>query len=163
MNPNYVDLSQFSFSKLRQPTVLGLMIYIVDNCSTYASWIPHVQRYRNFAGSITPFSSQQSHCRACRCPKPTWIFRAHKLLPMYLCSCHKNATFNFFLAHFTVLHIFTQVLLWAGNQGNHQNFDPSSIVWYQCDIWISKDRSNFWWLPPFPAHNNTIQQSVQCT
>ena len=24
-----------------------------------------------------------------------------------------------------MLHIFAQVLFWAGNQGNHQNFDPS--------------------------------------
>ena len=25
---------------------------------------------------------------------------------------------------YTVLHMFTQVLFWAGSQGNHQNFDP---------------------------------------
>jgi hypothetical protein len=28
---------------------------------------------------------------------------------------------------YTVLHIFTQVLFWAGKQGNHQNFDPSLL------------------------------------
>jgi hypothetical protein len=28
---------------------------------------------------------------------------------------------------YTVLHIFAQVLFWAGNQGNHQNVDPSVL------------------------------------
>ena len=28
---------------------------------------------------------------------------------------------------YTVLHMFTQVLFWAGNQDNHQNFDPSLL------------------------------------
>ena len=27
----------------------------------------------------------------------------------------------------TVLQIFAQVLFWAGNQSNHQNFDPSNL------------------------------------
>ena len=29
---------------------------------------------------------------------------------------------------YTVLHVFTQLLFWAGNQGNHQNFDPSGLA-----------------------------------
>ena len=29
---------------------------------------------------------------------------------------------------YTVLHIYTQLLFWAGNQGNHQNFDPSLLA-----------------------------------
>ena len=29
---------------------------------------------------------------------------------------------------YTVLQMFMQVLFWAGNQGNHQNFDPSTIL-----------------------------------
>ena len=28
---------------------------------------------------------------------------------------------------YTVLHMFTQALFWAGSQGNHQNFDPSLL------------------------------------
>jgi hypothetical protein len=28
---------------------------------------------------------------------------------------------------YTVLHFFAQVLFWDGNQGNHQNFDPSIL------------------------------------
>ena len=32
---------------------------------------------------------------------------------------------------YTVLHIFRQVLFWAGNEGNHQNFDPS-LLSYKC-------------------------------
>ena len=28
---------------------------------------------------------------------------------------------------YTLLHIFAQVLFWAGNQGNHHNFDPSLL------------------------------------
>jgi hypothetical protein len=30
-----------------------------------------------------------------------------------------------------VLHIFLQVLFWAENQGNHQNFNPSLLP-YKC-------------------------------
>ena len=29
---------------------------------------------------------------------------------------------------YTVLHMFTQLLFWAGNQGNNQNFDPSLLA-----------------------------------
>ena len=29
---------------------------------------------------------------------------------------------------YTVLHIYTQLLFWAGNQGNHQNFYPSLLA-----------------------------------
>ena len=29
---------------------------------------------------------------------------------------------------YTVLHMFTQLLFWAGNQGDHQNFDPSLLL-----------------------------------
>ena len=29
--------------------------------------------------------------------------------------------------NYTVLHIFAQVLVWAGNQSNSQNFDPSLL------------------------------------
>ena len=32
---------------------------------------------------------------------------------------------------YTVLHIFRQVLFWAGNQGNHQNFEKS-LLSYKC-------------------------------
>ena len=32
---------------------------------------------------------------------------------------------------YTVLHIFRQVLFWAVNQGNHQNFDLS-LLSYKC-------------------------------
>ena len=31
--------------------------------------------------------------------------------------------FHVFMGKYTVLHMFTQVLFWAGNQGNHQDFD----------------------------------------
>ena len=34
-------------------------------------------------------------------------------------------------ATYTVLHLFMQVLFWAGNQSNHQNFDPS-LLSYKC-------------------------------
>ena len=33
---------------------------------------------------------------------------------------------------YTVLHIFRQVLFWAGNQGNHQNFEKSFEISYKC-------------------------------
>ena len=29
---------------------------------------------------------------------------------------------------YTVLHMFTQLLFWARDQGNHQNFDPSFLL-----------------------------------
>ena len=29
---------------------------------------------------------------------------------------------------YTVLHMFRQVLFWAGNQGNHQNFEKSLLT-----------------------------------
>ena len=32
---------------------------------------------------------------------------------------------HFFVARYTVLHMFRQVLFGAGNQGNHQNFEKS--------------------------------------
>ena len=46
------------------------------------------------------------------------------------------AVFNFLErgaseARYTVLHIFGQVLFWAGNQGNHQNFEKSFLS-YKC-------------------------------
>ena len=30
---------------------------------------------------------------------------------------------------YTVLHIYAKVLLWAGNQGNHQNFDSFPLLY----------------------------------
>ena len=33
--------------------------------------------------------------------------------------------------HYTVLHMFTQILFWTGNHDNHQNFDPSFLS-YKC-------------------------------
>ena len=33
---------------------------------------------------------------------------------------------------YTVLHIFRQVLFWAGKQGNHQNFEKSFEISYKC-------------------------------
>ena len=38
---------------------------------------------------------------------------------------------SFWKCMYTLLHIFRRVLLWAGNQGNHQNFDPS-LLKYKC-------------------------------
>ena len=35
---------------------------------------------------------------------------------------------NITMLKYTLLHIFRQVFFWAGNQGNHKNFDPSFSV-----------------------------------
>ena len=50
---------------------------------------------------------------------------------------------------YTVLHIFRQVLFWAGNQGNHQNFDPS-LLSYKCWlIFIGMKQKFFFWKNEF--------------
>ena len=60
-------------------------------------------------------------------PIPISLVGKYKLemyLPSTVCKLE-----NFVLqsVHCTVLHMFTQVLFWAGNQNNHQNFDTSLL------------------------------------
>ena len=43
---------------------------------------------------------------------------------------------------YTVLHTFRQVLFWAGNQGNHQNFDPSLLA-YKAKVSFEKNKNIF--------------------
>ena len=43
----------------------------------------------------------------------------------------KKIPHNPWMNTYTVLHIFRQVLFWAGNQGNHQNF-KKSLLSYKC-------------------------------
>ena len=44
--------------------------------------------------------------------------------------------------HYTVLHIFTQVLFWTGNHDNHQNCDPF-LLFYKCLlIFIEMNKKN---------------------
>jgi hypothetical protein len=48
---------------------------------------------------------------------------------------------NILNSPYTVLHMFTQLLLWARNQGNHQNFDPSLLL---NKLWLSQENIFFW-------------------
>ena len=43
-----------------------------------------------------------------------------------------------------MLHIFRQVLYWAGNQGNHKNFDPSltDFLWDQAKLFFENKIQN---------------------
>ena len=60
---------------------------------------------------------------------------------------------------YTVLHIFTQVLFCAGNQSNHQNFDPS-LVSYKC--WLifigMKQKNQNSWLKKTEIFNSPNSQ-----
>ena len=40
--------------------------------------------------------------------------------------------------NYTVLHIFRQVLFWARNQSNHQNFEPS-LLYYKYRLVVASD------------------------
>ena len=39
----------------------------------------------------------------------------------------KNCQIVMLKTAYTELHMFMQLLFWAGNQSNHQNFDPSLL------------------------------------
>ena len=39
---------------------------------------------------------------------------------------------------YTVLHMFTQLLYWAGDQNNHQNFDPSFLLQTLTDFYVNE-------------------------
>jgi hypothetical protein len=39
---------------------------------------------------------------------------------------------------YTVLHMFTQLLFWAGDQNNHQNFDPSFLLQTLTDFYVNE-------------------------
>ena len=71
-----------------------------------------------------------------------------------------NPTANFqSQTTYTVLHIFRQVLFWAGNQGNHQNFDPSLLT---NKLWLvfmgmKKKKSKSKW----PTQKNNVFQNRQ--
>ena len=55
--------------------------------------------------------------------------RKFDLMNMFwMAILHKIIFFYFFCIHtYTVLHMFRQVLFWAENQGNHQNFEKSLL------------------------------------
>ena len=68
----------------------------------------------------------------------------------------------FFMKYFmppsyTVLHIFVQVLFWAENQNNHQNFGPSLLP---KKIWLifmgMKQKKSKWWTQKTWFFNFTI-------
>ena len=56
---------------------------------------------------------------------------------------------------YTVLHMFTQVLFWAGNQGNHLNFDTSLLP---KKLWLifmgMKQKKIFFWKIKFKMANS---------
>ena len=43
-----------------------------------------------------------------------------------------------------MLHIFEQVLFWAGNQGNHQHFDPSLLPKNLSLLFMGLSKKTFW-------------------
>ena len=49
---------------------------------------------------------------------------------------------RFFFNMYTVLHMFTQLLFWAGDQGNHQNFDPSLLAKKLTDFHVDEEKKN---------------------
>ena len=65
--------------------------------------------------------------------------------------------------YYIVLHIFTQVLFWAGNQGNHQNVDPSLL---SNKLWLffmkMKQKKIFFWKnSKWPTQKKVIFQNRQ--
>ena len=77
----------------------------------------------------------------------------------YLLSKHILGIFGP-LPTYTVLHIYTQLLFWTGNQGNKSwpFWIFLNIIFFSSAPWksvmTSKDGSKFWWLFWFPAQDS---------
>ena len=68
-------------------------------------------------GKVRKLTSANDYCRLIA---NVWIFYTNNASKVW-----SNLKGN---CIYTVLHIFRQVLFWAGNQGNHKNFDPSLLT-----------------------------------
>ena len=60
---------------------------------------------------------------------------------------------------YTVLHMFTHVFFWAGNQGNHQNFDLSLTDFHGDEankMFFEKKKNQNCWLKKTEFFKTTI-------